>query len=214
MTIARLSFCLLTFLTVVPLVDAALVNIATNTLAGGSRLVFTSWGSPLPVGSMVRIGTFPTGVPVITPTITMATINAAFVPIGENTADANDGTNGPGVSFTSTVAGGGWGFTINNVENSDVRFGPGTRFYIMVLEVPPAQLNSATTALIMSDPVLWTIPSTGSRTMTTAQIDSADEVFYGIWAQTILRLQPRIPEPSTSLLTLLVGMGLMSRRRR
>src|SRR5688572_11828271 len=173
MATARLTFCLLAFVAVVPPADAALVNIATNTLAAGSRLVSTVTGSPLPIGSMVRIGTFPTGVPVFTPDISFAQINAGFVPIGESATDANDGINGPGVSNTSVAAGGGWGFTINDVQTTDVRFGPGRRLYIMVLDVPPAQMNSATGALIMSDPALWTIPSIGARTMTTAQIDSA-----------------------------------------
>ena len=221
MTIKRLSLSIIAFGALASLADAALVNIATNTLAAGSRLVSTTTGALLPAGNMVRIGTFPTGVPVITPTTTMADINAAFVPIGENAASAADGTNGPGVSGAPGQVPGGWAFTINNVDNTDARFQPTTRLFVMVLDVAPANMLNATGMLLMSDETLWTIPGSGARTMTTTslQIDSAADVQYGVYNATagaplqMGLINTIIPEPASGAMALLAGLCFVRRRR-
>lgn len=216
MTITKLSLLTLAFGATIPVANAALVNIGSNTLAAPARLVVSTAGDVLPIGSMVRIGLFPAGAPVVTPATTFAQLNALFVPIGEDGASPADGTNGPGATNSNAAGGAGWAFTINSVDNTDARFAATTRIYLMVLDVAPAQMANAGNVLIMSDPG-WTIPTTGVRTMTSAQIDSQAEVNYGLWGAAQLRMAPiagNIPEPSTGVMALLAGLGLVARRRR
>lgn len=189
--------------------SAALVNILAQSFAGAApKMVVTSAGAQLPTGSVVRIGTFPNGVPASLSSF--AQVNAAFVPLGES-AEAADGTNGP-LTVNNVTSAGHFAGPINNVDNSDSRFGAGTRLYIMVLNAPFASMGSASEWAIMSD-AGFTIPSSGATTLTTSAIDSQAEVFAGTWAANQIRMAP-IPEPSTGLLGLLAVAGLMARRRR
>ena len=204
---------LLIGITALPTVsEAALVNIASNSFAAGGRMVVTSSGAPLAFGSVVRIGSFPTGVPA--GATTFAAVDSAFVPIGEDPGSAADGTNGPltinDVNPTGTTRG-HYAGTISNVDNADPRFAAATRLYVFVLNAPPASQQTATEWAIFSDPA-WTIPSTATRTMTTSAIDQPAEVFYGSLSGAEIRMAP-VPEPSAAVLGL-AGLGLLVRRRR
>ncbi len=198
--------------------QAALVNIAANSFAGTApKMLTTTAGLPLALGSVVRLGTFPAGAPTITAATTFAQLNALFVPIGE-TAGADDGTNGPlTINDTNPVnpaaTRGSFGGTINAVQNTNASFAAATRIYMMVLDVPFTNMAAATQWAILSDAVTWTIPATATRTLTTSQIDVAD-AFAGVVLPTEIRLAPIIPEPSTGLMALLAGLGLVARRRR
>ncbi|HWB05756.1 MAG TPA: PEP-CTERM sorting domain-containing protein [Verrucomicrobiales bacterium] len=201
--------------------SAALVNIATNSWSGAApKVILTTGGQRLATDSIVRIGTFPTGVPQITPTTPWSVVNSAFVPLGESAADAADGTNGPlFVNNVNTLnpgdAQGHFAGTINGVDNADARFGAGTRLYIMVLNAPFASMSSANQITILSDATGFTIPSSATRTMTTSAIDTAAEVFAGqLGANSITMVPFNVPEPSTGMLGLLAAAGLMARRRR
>jgi hypothetical protein len=200
--------------------SAALVNLATNSWSGATpKVILSTTGQRLATNSIVRIGTFPTGVPVITPATTWATINSAFVPLGES-AEAADGTNGPlFVNNVNTLnpgdAQGHFAGTINGVDNADARFGAGTRLYIMVLNAPFASMSSADQVAIFSDATGFTIPSTATRTMTTSAIDTQAEVFAGVLGANSITMVPfNVPEPSAGILGLLAVAGLMARRRR
>jgi hypothetical protein len=213
----RTSFLFFFLAISVSAVNGAAVNIGTNTLAGTARGVLTTSGAPLPIGSMVRIGLFsPTATPArIAAATSFAELNSLFIPIGEDSSSAADGTNGPGAVNSQTVAGapgGGWGFTINAVENSDSRFAAGLRLYLMILDVPAASLASASSALVISDPS-WLIPAAGTRTMSTSVIGDQSEVFVGTYGPTSLTLSA-VPEPTSVALGGLAALGLMARRRR
>lgn len=189
---------------------AALVNIAANTLAEPVRDIFTTLGAPLPAGNAVRIGTFPAGDPVITPTSTFASVNALFVPLAEDPVDAADGTSPPLV-ISSVLGPGKFAGTINNVDNADSRFAPGTSLYIFVLDADYSNLAAATQWAIFRDPA-WTIPTTATRTLTTSQIDSQSEMMVGIQSAGGIRLAV-IPEVSSSVL-IVMAAGLTGLRRR
>ncbi len=190
---------------------AALVNIAANTLAAPVRDIFTTTGSPLPAGNAVRIGTFPAGDPVITSASTFASVNALFVPLAENTSDPADGTTPPLV-ISSVLGDGKFGGTISNVDNADSRFAAATSLYIFVLDAGYSNLGEATQWAIFRDSA-WTIPTTGTRTMTTSQIDSQSEVFAGTFSSGGITMAA-IPEASSSALLLAFAglLGLLRRR--
>jgi hypothetical protein len=198
--------------------EAALVNIASNSFSGAGRLVTTSDGLPLAFGSIVRIGTFPTGIPAAT---TFSAVSAAFVPIGESSTDANDGTNGPltindvNPSNPGAVRG-HYAGTINAVQNSDPRFAAASRLYVFVLNAPPETMSLATEWAIFSD-AAWTIPASGTRTMVTSAITDASEVFLGTYDGSNAKiLMVPIPEPGVAMLSGVFGLVLLmgGRRRR
>jgi hypothetical protein len=195
---------------------AALVNIASNSFSGAGRLVTTSNGLPLAFGSIVRIGTFPTGIPAAT---TFSAVSAAFVPIGESSTDANDGTNGPltindvNPSNPGAVRG-HYAGTISAVQNSDPRFATASRLYVFVLNAPPETMASATEWAIFSD-AAWTIPASGTRTMATSAITDASEVFLGTYDGSNAKiLMVPIPEPGVAMLSGVFGLVLLTGRRR
>ena len=197
---------------------AALVNIASNSFSGAGRLVTTSNGLPLAFGSIVRIGTFPTGIPAAT---TFSAVSAAFVPIGESSTDANDGTNGPltindvNPSNPGAVRG-HYAGTISAVQNSDPRFATASRLYVFVLNAPPETMASATEWAIFSD-AAWTIPASGTRTMATSAITDASEVFLGTYDGSNAKiLMVPIPEPGVAMLSGVFGLVMLvgGRRRR
>lgn len=190
--------------------NAALVNISANTLAAPARTIVTSGGVLLPVGNAVRIGAFPVGAPVITSNSTFASVNALFVPIGENPSEDADGINGP-LTISAAQGAGKYAGTINSVDNADSRFAEGTAIYIFIVDVPYSNLAAATEWAIFRD-AAWTIPGTSTRTLTTSQIDVQSEMVVGTQSATNLRLAP-IPEPSAAVLGLL-GLAFSMRRRR
>lgn len=195
---------------------AALVNIGSNSFSGAGRLVTTSAGLPLAFGSIVRIGTFPTGIPAAT---SFSVVSAAFVPIGESSTDANDGTNGPlTINDVNTpnpsAARGHYAGTINAVQNSDPRFAAATRLYVFVLNAPPEAMASATEWAIFSD-AAWTIPSTSTRTLATSAINDATEVMLGTYDGVGAKiLMVPIPEPGVAMLSGVFGVVLLAGGRR
>lgn len=192
--------------------SAALVNIAANSLAGSpARNIISSLGDPLPVGSAIRIGTFPAGAPVITAASTFASVNALFVPLAESSSDPADGTTAP-LEISSVQGAGKFAGTISNVDNGDTRFSAGTAIYIFALNAPYSNLSGATEWAIFRDSA-WDIPTTATRTLTTSQIDVQSEMVVGVQGPASLRLVA-IPEMSTTLLSIsAMGLGLLRRRR-
>jgi hypothetical protein len=148
----------------------------------------------------------------------------AFVPLGESAADPADGTNGP--LFVNNVnsanpadAQGHYAGTINNIENSDPRFAPGTRLYVMVLNAPFESRFTANAMAVFSDSTDYTIPSFGARTLTTSVINSPGEVVVGVLGPNSISMVPFLspffcPEPGPALLSVVSGVGLAARRRR
>lgn len=205
MSFVRLSL-LFSFL-LVGAASAALVNISTNTLSPPARNVVTSDGTPLPIGNAIRIGTFPAGAPVISGTSTFASVNSLFVPMGEDLVDPADGTTAP----LLTTGAGTYAGTISAVNNSDARFPENRAIYIFVMDAAYANLGAATEWAIFRDP-LWTIPGTGTRAMTTSQIDSQSEMVVGTWSSGSIRMAA-IPEPS-GLFLVIGSLPLLMRRCR
>jgi len=193
--------------------QAALINVGVNN-AGGAQTIKSSLGASLVAGSIVRIGSFSLSGAALQTAIdnatTFADINALFTPIGESAGDADDGTNGP-----ATISGAGViGFTVNGVNNLDVRFPAATKLYVMVLDVDQANMATATEWLIMSDSA-WTIPSSGTRALAFSAIGSQAEILAGTFVNAgQFNLAPiGVPEPGVVSLCL-AAVGLMAVRRR
>jgi len=149
----------------------------------------------------------------------LATIQSKFVPIGESTSAAGYGT----------VAGNSLAFNPANSSLqgavNDVTFGSGTantvvtgniargtRLYLLIYDqkVNPTELGifSATN---------WTVPTStlvNTANLTLTGVDTAGEVFRGTLGSLVLAPITVVPEPTTSVMALLAGLGLISRRRR
>ncbi|HWB05754.1 MAG TPA: hypothetical protein VG796_22225 [Verrucomicrobiales bacterium] len=201
--------------------SAAVVNIAVNSWSGAApKVILTGTGQRLATDSVVRIGAFPNGIPSLAPDCSFAAIMAAFVPLGENSSDPADGTNGP--LFVNNVnplnpadAAGHFAGTITAVDNADPRFAPGTRLYIMVLDRPFESRFSATSMALYSDPTAYTIPASATRALVTSAIDSQSEVVVGTWNSNAIYMSAICPEPATAgLLSLFPAMALTARRTR
>jgi len=194
-------------------------------------------GSSLPTGgAMVRIGYFNTAAQTGTwladlRSNNIAQINSAlqsFIPLGENAAAPNLGdiptaATGPriqartinGVSQPGRLAGQITTITpVAGTANTANAGGVpnGSRIYLLVYSDTNSTLTQSEQFGVFSSDV-WLMPSDGGSNLqlNTTDIDSAAEVFRGTFGS--LRLAP-IPEPTSGALALVVGLGMLSRRRR
>lgn len=113
----------------------------------------------------------------------------------------------------------------------------GVRLFLFAANSPDPKVTPPTQFALVSDCVLWrapkddpNIPGGASITMamnaTNINVDDPanrmgnplNDVFWGsiatVGAENFLRLAPPVPEPSTGLMALLAGLGLVVRRRR
>lgn len=190
---------------------AALINIGINN-AGGAQTIKSSLGSSLSAGSIVRIGSFSLSGAALQTAInnatTFAEINLLFTAIGE-TASADDGTTGPITITGAGVVGG----TISNVNNTTY-LPAATKLYVMVLNVAPANMATASEWLIMADSG-WSIPASGTGVIAFSTINSQAEILAGTFVSSAqFNLAPiGVPEPGVVSLCL-AAVGLMAARRR
>ena len=223
-------------------VSAVTISVADSSGANSVPLL-TSEGSLLPNGgALIRIGFFrgftTTGdnaaliasLGNLSPKATIfSTIQSTFIPLGEG-IDSDLGTV-PLASAAPRLA----NRTINGVANQpgrliggvaniNVNTDPeasvanpitgvpaGTRIFLLAYNSLSAE--TATEVGIYSA-TNWLFPSSGSGTLqlNTTNVDTAGEVFHGRIGS--LHLAGFVPEPSTSMMALLAGLGLVARRRR
>jgi hypothetical protein len=155
-----------------------------------------------------------------------------FIPIGRFTSDVDYGTNSvanplslrptvapapPGTTAAGTIENSNWlaaggAVTANSVQDGGlVR---GTRIFVLAYD--GVSLESASFLGIYSAST-WTISTSAAvntLSLTLTQADIAAEVYRGSIGSLILAPVGVIPEPSTSLMALLAGVGMMARRRR
>lgn len=203
------------------------------------NVIMTSQGVKLPTGSgRVRLGFFPTLTPTQVGTLfsntdkdtVFSNITTNFVPLGEGLDADLGGPGGTGGGapprFATRTVNGVTGVTgrlagsVVNVVPVATAFNPanitgvqgGTRLYMLVYDgVDKSTTNQV--GIFSAD--TWLAPSDNLVNPTLNTVDvGPSEIFLGSVGS--LRLAPLtvIPEPSTSLMALLAGMGLIARRRR
>jgi hypothetical protein len=149
-----------------------------------------------------------------------------FIPIGTLNSDADYGTNSvanpvslrpivgppPGTTAAGTIENSTWltAGGANTVQDGGlVR---GTRIFVLAYD--GLSLSTATDLGIYSAST-WTLPTStilNTLSMSLPQTDVLAEVYRGSIGSLILA--PVVPEPSTSLMALLAGLGMIARRRR
>jgi len=202
-----------------------------------SNPVTLNSGAAMPNGgAMVRLGYFNTALQSGTwltdlRSNDVAKVNSAlqsFIPLGENAATPNLGdvptTAGPrfaqrtinSVSSAGRLA--GQITTVNPVAAAANTANPGgvpsgSRIYMLVYSDNNSTLTASEEFGVFSSDI-WLMPSDGQLNLqlNTTDIDGAAEVFRGTFGS--LKLAPFVPEPSTGLLGLLAGLGMIARRRR
>jgi len=202
-------------------------------------VTFNSGASLTNAGILVRIGYFNVSAQSATWLADLRSLNdvskinsalQSFVPLGENAAAPNLGdvptaAAGPriqarpinGTTQPGRLAGG-----IQNV-NPTTSSGPntlsangvpaGSRIFLLVYSDNNSTLNLGEEFGVFSADN-WLMPSDPSLPLglNTTDVDGAAEVYRGTFGS--LKLGPLVPEPTTGALALLVGLGMISRRRR
>jgi hypothetical protein len=160
----------------------------------------------------------------------LSAISNNFVPLGEGVA-APLGTQtvaaGPriGQRTVNTVSQAGrllgqvtgvtpTGDAANSFNPGNVTgVGAGTRLYVLIYD--NADISLATELGIFSA-TSWTMPANNlsNLTMNTVDVNTPAELIRGRSGSLILAGFPVIPEPSTGIMALIAGLGLISRRRR
>jgi len=214
-----------------------------STSAGGpiiSNAVTFNDGSALTNGGIkVRLGYFNTSAQSGTwladlQSTSVTRITSAlqsFIPLGENAANANLGdiptTTGPrvlqrsinGVSSAGRLAGGI--ANVNPATGAPNSVSPngvpaGSRIFLLVYSDADATLSASPTeqfGVFSADS--WLMPSDGGLNpiLNTIDVDTAGEVFRGTFGSLKMNFV-NVPEPTTGLLGLLAGLGMVARRRR
>ena len=154
-----------------------------------------------------------------------------FVPLGEPPTRVGYGDNVSANLVTKIVASQlRWSANITNVSysgasndgadnNTLATGGPsrGTRLFLLVYNTGDLAATPSSPGFeygLFSDPA-WIVPESGTATLSinAALIDQASEVFFGRIGNS-LHTAPVVPEPSTTMVSLLAGLGLIARRRR
>jgi len=222
-----LSLCLLA--------TAYSANAATIVLQSGSpvQTFKTSGGADLdPLSHSIVLGFFRNYTVAMNPSLADPNptirqfIAENFVPIGTQSSDVDYGNSAPSNPIR-LLAGGGGTTAVGTIENSTwlAPGGPvvanseqpgglvrGTKIFMLAMNA--TDLASASDLGIYSA-TTWTLPAStlvNAANLSLSVIDTAPEVFRGSIGSLILG--PIVPEPSTGLLALIAGCGLISRRRR
>lgn len=232
---------LLTLLSVAFGISAKASNISIIDFSGTTfNIITSSNGTPIATGAgRIRIGYFNTAAQ--SPTwstdlrsedpATVSNALAAFVPLGENTVvphGTGSGTaSGPrfatrtisGTTYTGRLAGQITGVTpVPGVPNTFNAGGvpAGTRIYLLVYSDGSDTVLNAGEELGVFGADTWLMPADGGLNLqlNSTNVDLPSEIARGDSAQGQLRLGALVPEPSSSLMALLAGMGLIARRRR
>ena len=208
--------------------DAA-ITISTNNLGGGGRQYTTSTGTLLTTANgNLRVGYFLDSSSSALRSGDLALIQSLFIPLGTN-ASPNLGASGGAITVgatagraTGTIPGIAGTNTAVDGPVSSTTLVQGTRLFLLVY--------NASEFALFSDLALWKAPKDdpaipGGASLTLAanliNLDVASsglELFQGTYSTVgtanFLALAPIVPEPSTSLMALIAGMGLIARRRR
>jgi hypothetical protein len=219
---------------------AAFASAATVSLTPSPNAnVLTSSGQPGQAGWLVQVGFFKGWTSSQTQIDSLSDADKAdvysyisgnFVPLGAPGApifasnaiasagygDINTfGIGTVGAAAVPTATGGATGVTLTSNPANSLSAGGlarGTRLFLLIYNAPTAD---AATELGVFSASTWTVGATATNvSLATTSIDTAAEAYRGAIGS--LRLAPLnvVPEPSTSLMALLAGMGLVARRRR
>ena len=197
--------------------SAATVGITTGTPAQTIKL---SNGSFVTTSAWVRVGFFRgLNTEGLNGSDALASIAANFVPLGEAGSPAGYGTSGANtIAFNDTThsIGGGindisFGTGTANTEAAGA-LSRGTRLFLLIYDS-----KTAPTELGVFSATNWNVPAStlvNTANLTLTGVDTAGEVYRGSLGSLVLSPLVPIPEPSTGLLGLLAGLGLIARRRR
>ena len=201
-------------------------------------------GVTLPAGMRIRVGFFVGYTGALDATLktpggvfTLMASNSPnrFIPLGEAPVRVGYGTDSSVTNVTKLVGSGAaavlrWNTTYSNVtymggandasdDNTlaDGGVPRGTKLFVMVYNTGALDADPMAPGFeygLFSDSS-FVVPETGTATLSlnVALVDQASEVYFGALGNS-LHTAPIIPEPSTTLVTLLAGLGLISRRRR
>jgi hypothetical protein len=163
---------------------------------------------------------------------TARTALSSFVPLGGGNANlgpngftwnisALTGTNAGKFSVNQSLNNAALVFAGTSASNVENRVSPdglvrGTRLFVLAYDSNSENYNEA--GVFSAD--TWRIPggvgmtasTSTSITLVLSQVDTALEVFRGSLGSLVLA--PVVPEPTTGVMALLAGLGLISRRRR
>jgi hypothetical protein len=201
----------------------AAISIAGNNLGGSGRVLADAAGSPLPTGSVVRVGFFndPVADIAIISGTDFSAIDQKFNSLGEGVVP-NSGSVSAGALAIGANAG-RFSFTVQNVQQSYLPAGKQMFYWVF----NSSTASTATQwALFTNDDTSgggspWLsvlenteVPGSGDLSLAVqqARVDDASDVITGTLNADQLRLAV-IPEPSLAALCLSAGALLFRRRR-
>ena len=218
-------------------VSQAAILLSSNNSGGGGRQITTSTGTLLTGGSM-HIGYFADPAAAGLRSGDWSYIATNFIPLGEGRAGLGGGTAGVApILIPSAAANGRYTGSVSGITGTNQASDPttastsvlnqGTRLFLLALDVP-SMSTAPTQFALVSDSTLWKAPKDdplipGGASLTLALNrtniapgEEATDVFWGTLASdsatvNFLRLAPPVPEPSTSLMAVLAGLGLIDR---
>ncbi|MFN0130164.1 MAG: PEP-CTERM sorting domain-containing protein [Verrucomicrobiales bacterium] len=203
--------------------DAA-ISVTGNNLGGSGRILADAAGTPLPAGSLIRVGFFndPVADIAVISGTDFSSIDQLFKSLGEGVA--NSGTLTDGSLAAGVPTAGRFSFTISGAEQSYLP--PNKLMFLWVFNASSAASATQWALITNNDSndgdLPWLskvddvgIPGSGnlSLPMQQAQVDDASDVVTGSIVGNQLRLEV-VPEPSLAALCLSATGALLLRRRR
>lgn len=206
-------------------VSQGAITIAGNNLGGSGRILADAAGTPLPVGSLIRLGFFndPVADAAVIASTNFSAIDAIFKSLGEglvNSGTVATGSLTMGAPVSAPVAG-RFSFSIQNVQQSYL---PQDKLMFYWIFNSSSAASASEWAIFTNDDssgggAPWLskfddpgIPGSGDLSLAAQQlrVDDASDVITGTIVGDQLRT---IPEPSLAALGL-TATALLFRRRR
>lgn len=211
----------ITLITLATSTDAA-ISVAGINLGGSGRILADAAGTPLPAGSLVRVGFFndPVADIAVISGTDFSSIDQLFKSLGEGVVNSGTVTEGA----LAVTASGRFSFTVSGAEQSYLP--PDKLMFLWVFNASSAA-SATQWALFTNDDsndgdLPWlskldipAVPTSGDVVLpaSQAQVDDASDVITGSIVGNQLRLEV-IPEPSLAALCLSAAGALVLRRRR
>ncbi len=204
----------------------AAISVAGNNLGASGLILADAAGTPLPVGSLVRVGFFNDPVADITVIsgIDFSAIDSIFHPLGEGAANAGTVSSGS-LTISGVPEPGKFSFNIQNIQQSYL---PQDKLMFYWVFNAPSAPSATQWAIFTNDDendgnIAWLskledtdVPGSGDLSLAVQRlrVDEADisDVITGSLSDDQLRLQI-IPEPGLGALCLSAAATLLFRRR-